>query len=34
MYAFIQSVGLVNDHIHDCSARAPALAARANFKKP
>jgi DNA-3-methyladenine glycosylase I len=34
MYAFMQSVGLVNDHIHDCSARAPALAARANFKKP
>ena len=34
MYAFMQSVGLVNDHIHDCSARAPALAARASFKKP
>ncbi|MDB5989186.1 MAG: 3-methyladenine glycosylase [Herbaspirillum sp.] len=34
MYAFMQSVGLVNDHLHDCSARAAALAARAGFKKP
>lgn len=34
MYAFMQSVGLVNDHAHDCSARAPALAARASFQKP
>jgi DNA-3-methyladenine glycosylase I len=34
MYAFMQSVGLVNDHLHDCSFRAPALALRKRFKKP
>jgi DNA-3-methyladenine glycosylase I len=34
MYAFMQAVGLVNDHVHDCSFRTPALAARKRFKKP
>jgi DNA-3-methyladenine glycosylase I len=34
MYAFMQSIGMVNDHVHDCVARAPALAARKRFKKP
>lgn len=34
MYAFMQSVGLVNDHLHDCSFRDIALKARKRFKKP
>jgi DNA-3-methyladenine glycosylase I len=32
MYAFMQAMGLVNDHLEDCSARAKALLARAAFK--
>ena len=34
MYAFMQALGLVNDHIEGCSARAKALDARAAFKSP
>jgi DNA-3-methyladenine glycosylase I len=34
MYAFMQAVGLVNDHFDDCAFRAPALAARKRFKVP
>ncbi|MEO6018190.1 MAG: DNA-3-methyladenine glycosylase I [Polaromonas sp.] len=34
MYAFMQAMGLVNDHIHGCSARARALDARAAFTPP
>jgi DNA-3-methyladenine glycosylase I len=34
MYAFMQAMGLVNDHIEGCSSRAVALAARAAFNKP
>lgn len=34
MYALMQSVGMVNDHLEDCPARAPALAARAAFTVP
>jgi DNA-3-methyladenine glycosylase I len=34
MYAFMQAMGLVNDHIEGCSARARSLVARANFKPP
>lgn len=34
MYAFMQAVGLVNDHIEGCAARARALQARAQFKLP
>jgi DNA-3-methyladenine glycosylase I len=33
-YAFMQAMGLVNDHLHDCGVRAPALAARRRLKLP
>jgi DNA-3-methyladenine glycosylase I len=32
IYAFMQAVGLVNDHLEGCSARKLALAARRKFK--
>ena len=34
MYAFMQAMGLVNDHIHGCASRAKALEARAAFVPP
>jgi DNA-3-methyladenine glycosylase I len=34
MYAFMQSVGLVNDHVEDCHARAAVSKARAGFTPP
>lgn len=34
MYAFMQSMGLVNDHLHDCPSRAMVDRARASFKRP
>jgi DNA-3-methyladenine glycosylase I len=34
MYAFMQAMGLVNDHIEGCAARTQALAARKKFKPP
>lgn len=34
MYAFMQAMGLVNDHIEGCGARVAALAARAQFRSP
>lgn len=34
MYAFMQSMGLVNDHAADCAARAEVEAARAAFTRP
>ena len=34
MYAFMQAMGLVNDHIEGCVARAKAMQARAAFKSP
>lgn len=34
MYAFMQAMGLVNDHIEGCAARVKTLAARAAFKPP
>ncbi|MEJ6007298.1 DNA-3-methyladenine glycosylase I [Paucibacter sp. AS339] len=34
MYAFIQSMGLVNDHGSDCVTRAEVLAARRAFNPP
>jgi DNA-3-methyladenine glycosylase I len=34
MYAFMQSVGLVNDHIEGCAARERALEQRARFRAP
>lgn len=34
VYAFMQAMGLVNDHQHDCPVRAQAEAARASFRVP
>jgi len=34
VYAFMQAMGLVNDHIEGCSVREAALAARKRFKLP
>ena len=34
IYAFMQAMGLVNDHLEGCSARSKALDARAAFKSP
>ncbi|MBC7436733.1 MAG: DNA-3-methyladenine glycosylase I [Bdellovibrionales bacterium] len=34
MYAFMQAMGVVNDHFDGCSARGKALAAREKFKSP
>jgi DNA-3-methyladenine glycosylase I len=33
-YAFMQAMGLVNDHIHDCGVRADVEKARAKLKRP
>ena len=34
VYAFMQAMGLVNDHVEQCHARELALAARAGLKPP
>lgn len=34
VYAFLQAMGLINDHASDCVVRAVAAAARARFKVP
>ena len=34
MYAFMQAMGLVNDHLEGCHSRNAALAARAAFTPP
>ena len=34
LYAFIQAMGMVNDHIEGCEARASVDAARASFARP
>ena len=34
MYAFMQAMGLVNDHLEGCHSRSAALAARAAFTPP
>lgn len=34
VYAFMQAMGLVNDHLEGCHARASALQARADFGRP
>jgi DNA-3-methyladenine glycosylase I len=34
VYAFMQAMGLVNDHVEGCHARESALAARAKLKLP
>jgi DNA-3-methyladenine glycosylase I len=34
VYAFMQAMGLVNDHVHDCFCRAECDAARRKLKRP
>ncbi len=34
VYAFMQAMGMVNDHIEGCSCRAGVEAARAGFRRP
>jgi DNA-3-methyladenine glycosylase I len=34
VYAFMQAMGLVNDHVDGCAAREPAAAARSTFTPP
>jgi len=34
VYAFMQAMGLVNDHVDGCFARAASVAARASFHRP
>ena len=34
VYAFMQAMGLINDHVHGCVMRAEAEQARKNFKRP
>ena len=34
VYAFMQAMGLVNDHVHDCAVRRAALDARKRFSVP
>lgn len=34
MYAFMQAMGLVNDHVEGCAAREPALLARRELRLP
>ena len=34
MYAFMQAMGLVNDHVEGCGARSEAQSARARFRRP
>jgi len=33
-YAFMQAMGLVNDHVHDCGVRGDVEKARARLKRP
>jgi DNA-3-methyladenine glycosylase I len=34
VYAFMQAMGLVNDHLHGCHARGPAELARTHLERP
>lgn len=34
VYAFMQAMGLINDHVEDCVIRAEVERARASFKRP
>ena len=34
VYAFMQAMGLVNDHVHDCAIRAACEKARRDFRVP
>ena len=34
VYAFMQAMGLINDHVEDCVIRTKVERARKNFKRP
>jgi DNA-3-methyladenine glycosylase I len=34
VYAFMQAMGLINDHVEDCVVRATAAKARKKFQRP
>ena len=34
VYAFMQAMGLINDHVEDCVIRAKVERARKNFTRP
>jgi DNA-3-methyladenine glycosylase I len=34
VYAFMQAMGLINDHVEDCAIRADVERARRNFRRP
>ena len=34
VYAFMQAMGLVNDHVHGCATRPKVEAARRTFQRP
>ena len=34
VYAFMQAMGLINDHVEDCVIRAKVERARKNFRRP
>ena len=34
VYAFMQAMGLINDHVHDCLIRKKVERARQSFKRP
>lgn len=34
VYAFMQAMGLINDHVEDCTIRSKVERARKNFKRP
>ncbi len=34
VYAFMQAMGLINDHVEGCMIRAKVERARKNFKRP
>ena len=34
VYAFMQAMGLINDHVEDCVIRAEVERARKNFRRP
>jgi DNA-3-methyladenine glycosylase I len=33
-YAFMQAMGMVNDHVEGCTSRRPAESARGRFRRP
>lgn len=34
MYAFMQAIGLINDHVEDCVIRTNIERARTDFRRP